>query len=87
MAGRGEVEPSGFGEKLREVREAKGLTQKQLADASDIHSNTIAKLERGEQEPNWPLGLKLVKAGTYTHLRAYETRGNPVSRFLLEKKN
>jgi DNA-binding XRE family transcriptional regulator len=66
MAGRGDLVPSGFGERLRVVREGKELTQKQLGDLADVHPNTIAKLERGDQEPNWPLVLKLAKALSVT---------------------
>ena len=60
--GRGECSSSGFGEALRRVRSMKGLTQKQLGDAAGVHANTIAKLERGEQEPAWPLVLKFTAA-------------------------
>jgi transcriptional regulator with XRE-family HTH domain len=62
MPGRGENEPTGFGRRLREAREQKGLTQKQLADTAGTHVNTVARLEREEQEPAWPLVLKLAKA-------------------------
>lgn len=62
MAGRGGNEPTGFGSRLRVVREGKALTQRQLGEIAGVHWNTIAKLERGDQEPNWPLVLKFAKA-------------------------
>ncbi|VTR97853.1 xre family transcriptional regulator : Putative prophage repressor OS=Novosphingobium aromaticivorans (strain DSM 12444 / F199) GN=Saro_3015 PE=4 SV=1: HTH_31 [Gemmata massiliana] len=62
MPGRGENDPTGFGRRLREIREEKGLTQKEIADAAAVHVNTIARLEREEQEPAWPVVLKLAKA-------------------------
>jgi len=62
MAGRGEFGPTGFGQCLREAREKKGWTQKELAEKAGTHTNTIARLERGEQEPAWPLVLALAKA-------------------------
>ncbi len=62
MAGRGDLPSSGFGAQLRLRRDEKGWTQKQLAEASGIHTNTIARLERGEHEPAWPLVLALAKA-------------------------
>jgi transcriptional regulator with XRE-family HTH domain len=62
MVGRGELQPSGFGARLKAIREGKGWTQKQLGEGADVHANTIAKLERSEQEPNWPLVLKLAAA-------------------------
>ncbi len=62
MAGRGDVEPSGFGESLKRLRTEKGFTQKQVAEAAGLYPNSLAKLERGEHEPSWPLVLKLAKA-------------------------
>ena len=62
MPGRGDAPASGFGPRLKTVRESKGWSQKQLGEAAEVHPNTIAKLERSDQEPNWPLVLKLAKA-------------------------
>ncbi len=62
MSGRGELQPSGFGNRLRTMREQKGWSQRELGEAADVHPNTIAKLERGEQEPSWPLVLKFATA-------------------------
>jgi transcriptional regulator with XRE-family HTH domain len=38
--------------RLRELREAAGLTQYQLADAVGCHVMTIVRLEKGEGRPN-----------------------------------
>ncbi|HEV3440629.1 MAG TPA: helix-turn-helix transcriptional regulator [Gemmata sp.] len=62
MAGRGDLPASGFGSQLRRRRDEKGWTQQELAEATGIHANTIARLERGEHEPAWPLVLALAKA-------------------------
>jgi len=53
---------SGFGQRLKELREERGLTAQQLADQARCHPMTISKLERGVQEPAWPLVLALAKA-------------------------
>jgi transcriptional regulator with XRE-family HTH domain len=50
---------SGFGERLRHLREGAGLTQQQLAERAGCHYMTISLLERGTQEPAWPLVLQL----------------------------
>lgn len=42
-----------FGARLRELREAAGLTQQQLGDLAGIHKLTVAKLEQGIREPTW----------------------------------
>jgi transcriptional regulator with XRE-family HTH domain len=53
---------TGFGKRLRELREVSGLTQRQLADKAGCHYMTLAKLEQGTQEPAWPLVVALCQA-------------------------
>jgi DNA-binding XRE family transcriptional regulator len=53
---------SRFGSRLKELREERGLTQKQLAELAGCHQRTITKLELEAQEPAWPLVLALCKA-------------------------
>jgi transcriptional regulator with XRE-family HTH domain len=50
---------TGFGERLRQLREGAGLTQQQLAERAGCHHMTVSLLERGTQEPAWPLVLAL----------------------------
>ena len=54
--------PSGFGPRLRELREGKGLSQGQLAQVAGCNVFTVSKTERGTQEPAWPLVLALARA-------------------------
>ena len=54
--------PSGFGMRLDQLLSEKGITQKKLAEAADIHPNTIAKMKAGLIEPSWPMVLALAKA-------------------------
>jgi transcriptional regulator with XRE-family HTH domain len=54
--------PSGFGQQLRRLRDGSGLTQAELAERAGIHPNTMARMERGEHEPAWPLVLALARA-------------------------
>jgi transcriptional regulator with XRE-family HTH domain len=53
---------TGFGGRLRALREGAGLSQRELADKTGCNQFTVAKLERGLQEPAWPLVLALAKA-------------------------
>jgi transcriptional regulator with XRE-family HTH domain len=62
MTKRGGWPESGFGQRLKTVREEKGLSQAQLAERAGCHFFTISKLERGEQEPAWPLVIALAAA-------------------------
>ena len=44
--------------KIKEVRESKGLTQAEVAKLAGLDSNSYAKIERGESKP---YGVSLVK--------------------------
>lgn len=49
-----------FGEKLRVLRERRGLTVRDLASALGIKSSSyISKLEKGTKTPSTPLLLKI----------------------------
>ncbi len=51
-----------FGEKLRELRTAAGLTQTELAEKAGLHRQAIAKLELGERQPAWETVRSITKA-------------------------
>jgi transcriptional regulator with XRE-family HTH domain len=51
-----------FGPRLRELREAAGLSQAQLAERAGMHRFGVAKIERGERVPGWDTVLALGKA-------------------------
>jgi transcriptional regulator with XRE-family HTH domain len=40
-----------FGEKVRELRLAKGLSQEELGFRANIHRNYVGGIERGERNP------------------------------------
>lgn len=42
-----------FGERLKELREAAGLTQAALAERAGMNQFGVAKLEQGVREPAW----------------------------------
>jgi transcriptional regulator with XRE-family HTH domain len=54
--------PPDFGPRLRELREAAGLTQVQLAEQAGLHPQGVIKLERGEREPAWSTVVALAAA-------------------------
>ena len=41
--------------RLRQLRESRGWTQAELARRVGVHTNTLARLERGEHLPSEPL--------------------------------
>lgn len=51
-----------FGRRLRELREAKGLSLRDLADLTGIAHQTIRKYEMGDNVPNWETVEKLADA-------------------------
>jgi transcriptional regulator with XRE-family HTH domain len=51
-----------FGNRIRELREAKGLSQEELADLGGIHRTYLGGIERGERNPTLLSLLKLAKA-------------------------
>jgi putative transcriptional regulator len=62
MTRQGGWPPSGFGGRLQQLREQAGLTQAELAERAGCFALTVSKLERGAQEPAWPLVLALARA-------------------------
>jgi putative transcriptional regulator len=47
--------------KIRECREAKKITQEDLATATGVSRQTIIAIEKGNYEPSLGLALKLAK--------------------------
>ena len=51
-----------FGNRLKKLREAKGWSQKQLADAAGLSQKGVSHWENNERTPAWDAVLKLCKA-------------------------
>lgn len=51
-----------FGARVREVRQARGLSQEALADRSGQHRTYIGHIERGETSPTLASIVQLAKA-------------------------
>jgi transcriptional regulator with XRE-family HTH domain len=61
-----------FGQALRELRKARGISQEQLAFESGYHPTYIGQLERGKKSPSLRAILKIA--------RALETPGSEILR-------
>jgi transcriptional regulator with XRE-family HTH domain len=48
-----------FGARMRELRAARGLSQDELADRTDVHPTAIGRLERGAREPRLSTILRI----------------------------
>jgi transcriptional regulator with XRE-family HTH domain len=51
-----------FAPRLKELREAAGLTQTQLADRIGTSVRNVSRLETGAQEATWPTAVALAEA-------------------------
>lgn len=51
-----------FGTNLRSLREERGLTQKEVAEAAGIRQPHLSKLERGLHDPQMRTATKLARA-------------------------
>ena len=68
---------SGFAGRLKAERERAGLSQRELAERAGCNVFTLSKLERGTQEPAWPLVRALARALGVT-CSAFETESPAV---------
>jgi transcriptional regulator with XRE-family HTH domain len=62
MGNRDKAAPSGFGAILRALRDRRGITQQQLADAVQHSLSMVVKIEAGTSEPSWPLAVAFADA-------------------------
>ena len=51
-----------FGETLRRLRQAAGLTQEQLGDRCDMNLSAVSRLERGHRNPRLDTLVRLAHA-------------------------
>lgn len=51
-----------FADRLRSLREERGLSRKTLASKTGMHLNTIAQYERGARKPTWEAVQALARA-------------------------
>jgi transcriptional regulator with XRE-family HTH domain len=51
-----------FGPRLKELREAKGISQRDLALRAGIGQRTVSNLEQGRNQPTWKIAISLAGA-------------------------
>ncbi len=56
------MEAAWFAGRLKELREARGWTQQQLADAAGLNKFGVAQIEQGRHQPTWETVVALCKA-------------------------
>ena len=67
---------SGFGKRLKELREAAGLSQYELAKRSEVSGASLSRIERGDRDPSWETVLKLARALNVT-VAEFDTGADP----------
>ena len=60
-----------IGQKIKELRVAKGLTQEELADRSELSKGFISQLERDLTSPSIATLMDILPV-SYTHLDVYK---------------
>lgn len=53
---------TGFGDRLRAIRLAAGLTQEKLAGRLGMKTTSITRLELGGRTPSWETVIRIAKA-------------------------
>jgi transcriptional regulator with XRE-family HTH domain len=74
-----------FADRLKALREARGLTQEGLARAADMSTSTVAKIENAGVDPAWSTVLRLakglgVKADAFQDVEAEPEDGSAAKR-------
>lgn len=54
-----------IGEKIKELRTKEKRTQVQVADASGLHWNAVARIERGDVQPSFAAVVSLLRGLGY----------------------
>jgi len=52
----------GVGDNIKQLREAKGISQRQLAREAGVSQPLLCQIERGTKNPSLPVGLALAAA-------------------------
>ena len=55
------IDKSKIGERIKTVRNDKDMTQEELAEAVEISTNYLSKIERGKNLPNAEIFLKIMQ--------------------------
>ena len=69
------------GQAIQRIRKERGMTQEQLAEITDVASNSISRIERGLLMPALPTLIDICNAlgtGTDAILSAYVTVDTPI---------
>lgn len=61
-----------FGKRLKELREAAGMTQEGLARAAELSTSAVARIEQRGKDPAWSTVRRLARA-LGVPLSAFET--------------
>ena len=77
------------GQAIQRIRKERGMTQEQLADLTDIASNSVSRIERGLLIPALPTLIDICNAlgtGADSILAAYISADTPIRWTPLAKK-
>lgn len=61
MSRKSKAEEESVANRIEELRNQRGFTRQELADAVEVHYQTIGYIERGEYSPSLVLALRIAK--------------------------
>lgn len=68
-----------FANKLAESRRNMNMTQKDLAEAVNVHQGTVSRWESGRAMPPLDMGLKLIDALRISQAESFELFPGPMN--------
>ena len=68
-----------FADRLRDIREAAGLSQAQLAEKAGMHRFGVSKLEQGLRAPSWAT-VQALAAALGVSCEEFQVAGEPAAR-------
>jgi len=75
-----------FGKRIRAIRKAANLSREKLAERTDITSNYLGEIERGEKWPSLQILSALAKALDVSPARFFEFDSSPNDTRVLRKQ-
>ena len=64
-----------FGLRVRQLREARGWSQEQFAEAADLHRTYVSGIERGTRNPTLTVIIRLAAGLNISPSKLLETAG------------
>lgn len=58
---------------IKQIREEQGMSQKELADRSEISQQFLCDIERGRRKPSIDTAIKIAEVLNITDIKSFDT--------------